>query len=130
MEESADHRSSADELESETDQAAAATPISCDNLAFIERLAELFGEPALADTGGEKGMRLKDDMLHRIRAEIPTTKAATLRIIDYVRRLSVYSQMAWDPNKDCGAVDAIRCKLFDRVFTVDKLSTVLESEGT
>lgn len=89
VEESDDHFSSVDEDQSETDQADVATPLFEDKLAPVERFAELFCEPALADTRGEKETKLKTGMLFLHRPEIPTTAAATLKIVDTVRALTV-----------------------------------------
>lgn len=120
--------SSADEDESETDQADVAKPSFWDKLAPLEQFAELFCEPALADTGGEKGTKLKADMLFRLRPEIPTTAAATLKIVDFVRALTVDPVMVWAPNNNWGAVNAIHRVLVDKDFTADKLATTLERE--
>lgn len=126
--ESDDDLSSADEVESEDDQAPAATPLFWDKLAPLERFAELFCEPALADTGGERGTKLKADMLFRLRPEIPTTAAATLKIVDFARALTVDPYMVWAPNDNWGAADAIHGVLVHQEFSADKLVTALERE--
>lgn len=126
--ESDDDLSLADEVESENDQAPSAPPLFWDKLAPLERFAELFCEPALADTGGERGTKLKADMIFRLRPEIPTTAAATLKIVDFARAMTVDPYMVWAPNDDWGAVDAIHGVLVDRDFSADKLVTALERE--
>lgn len=100
VEESDDELSSAEEFESDTDETQAVLPPYWDKLAPLQRFAEKFNEPALADTGGAKGTKLKADMVFRLRPEIPTTAAATLKIVDFVRALTVDPYSVWAPNND------------------------------
>lgn len=128
VEESDDELSSAEEFESDTDETQAVLPPYWDKLAPLQRFAEKFNEPALADTGGAKGTKLKADMVFRLRPEIPTTAAATLKIVDFVRALTVDPYSVWAPNNDWRAVLSIHEVLVDRGFTADKLEAVLDRE--
>lgn len=62
------------------------------------------------------------------RRSIPTTAAATLKIVEFVRALTVDPYIVWAPNDNWGAVDAIHGVLVDREISADKLVTALERE--
>lgn len=128
VEESDDDLSSAEEFESDTDETRVALPPYRDKIAPLQHFAEKFNEPALADTGGAKGTKLKADMVFRLRPEIPTTAAATLKIVELVRALTVDPSSVWAPNNDWRAVLSIHEVLVDRGFTADKLEAVLDCE--
>lgn len=120
--------SSADEFESDTEETRAASSPYWDSLAPLQRYAEQFSKPALANTGGEKGTKLKADMVFRLRREIPTTAAATLKIVDFVRALTVDPYSVWSPNIHWAAITAIHDVLVDRNFTAEKLVDALDRE--
>lgn len=128
VEESDDDLSSADEFESDTDETRAASSPYWDSLAPLQRYAEQFRESALANTGGEKGTKLKADMVFLLRREIPTTAAATLRIVDCLRALTMDPYSFWAPNNAWAATDAIHDVLVDRTITADKLVDALDRE--
>ena len=97
-----------------------------DTFAPLARFAELFTEPALADTGGVKGTMLEADMLFRLQPSIPTTAAATLKVVDFVRAVTVDPFVVWAPDGDWGAIDALVDVLSSDNFTSTKLAAVLD----
>jgi len=97
-----------------------------DSFAQLVRFAELFTEPAVADTGGDKGTKLEADMLFRLQPNIPTTAAATLKIVDFVRAVTVDPFVVWAPDGNWGAVDAIVDVLSSDSYTSAKLAAVLD----
>ncbi|KAK1859160.1 hypothetical protein I4F81_001757 [Pyropia yezoensis] len=122
-EQSGDESSSCERL-SEEEESPGTAPY-WDSFAPLVRFAELLSEPALADTGGEKGVKLNDEMMFRLQADIPTTAAATLKIADFVRALTVDPFVVWAPGGQRAAVDAIVEELHRPNSSVQSLSSVL-----
>ncbi|OSX79179.1 hypothetical protein BU14_0085s0030 [Porphyra umbilicalis] len=97
-----------------------------DTFAPLARFAKLFTEPALADTGRVKGTMLEADMLFRLQPSIPTTAAAPLKVVDFVRAVTVDPFVVWAPDGDWGAIDALVDVLSSDNFTSTKLAAVLD----
>jgi len=125
VEESDEELTSADDRVSIDDESPAEPPRYWDNFAPLVQFSERFTEPALADSGGSKGTELEADMLFRLQPSIPTTAAATLKVVDFVRAVTVDPYVVWARDGDWGAIDAIVEVLSSRNFTSDKLAAVL-----
>jgi len=126
IEETDEELTSADDRVSIDGESPAAPHRYWDSFAPLVRFAELFTEPALADTGGEKGTMLEADMLFRLHSSIPTTSAATLKVVDFVRAVAVDPCFVWAPDGDWGAIDALVEVLGIDDFTSADLATVLD----
>jgi len=126
IEETDEELTSADDRVSIDGESPAAPDRYWDSFAPLVRFAELFTEPALADTGGEKGTMLEADMLFRLHSSIPTTSAATLKVVDFVRAVAVDPCFVWAPDGDWGAIDALVEVLGIDDFTSADLATVLD----
>ena len=118
--------SSADDRVSVDGYSPAAPPPYWDAFAPLVGFTELFTEPALADTGGERGTKLEADMLFRLHPGIPTTAAATLKVVDFVRAVTVDPFVVWAPDGDWGAIDAIVDVSSSAAFTSANLAAVLD----
>jgi len=126
VEESDEELTSADDRVSVDGESFAAPRKYWDTFAPLARFAELFTEPALADTGGAKGTSLEADMLFRLQPSIPTTAAATLKVVDFVRAVTVDPFVVWAPDGDWSAIDALINVLSSDGFTSTKLAAVLD----
>jgi len=126
VEESDEELTSADDRVSVDGESPAAPLKYWDTFAPLVQFAELFTEPALADTGGAKGTKLEANMLFRLRPSIPTTAAATLKVVDFVRAVTVDPYVVWAPDGDWGAINALVNVLSSDGFTSKKLAAVLD----
>ena len=126
IEETDEELTSADDRASIDGESPPAAPRYWDSFSPLLRFAELFTEPALADTGGEKGTMLEADMLFRLHSNIPTTAAATLKVVDFVRAVAVDPCFVWAPDGDWGAIDALVEVLSSDAFTSADLAAVLD----
>lgn len=101
-------------------------------LAPLAAYAEQLGEPALADTGGVKGMLYESRLHMRVQKNIPTTVAATHKIIQFARALAVDPVMVWSDGKDWSGVnfleDVMRRVDFDQDLLQDALHQPAVSE--
>lgn len=126
VEESDDELTSADERWPVADESPEEAHPYWSSLAPLVRYAELFTEPALADTGGKKGTKLEADMLFRLQPEIPTTAAATIKVSNFVRALAVDPYVLWAPEGDWGAIYALLEVLNKSSFVAEDLAAVLD----
>ena len=126
VEDSDEELTSADDRVSVDRESPAAPFRYWDTFAPLVQFAELFTEPALADTSGAKGTKMEADMLFRQRPSIPTTEAATLKVVEFVRAVTVDPYVVWDPDGDWGAINALFNVLSSDGFTSKKLAAVLD----
>jgi len=94
----------------------------------LVRYAELFKERAPADTGGAKGLQCESERLLRLQPTIPTTAAASLKVIHFARAVTVDPFTLWAPGGEWVAVDALIAVLGTRRYSSRALAEVLEVE--
>lgn len=87
--------------------------------------AHQFSEPALADTGGATGAARVRELLP-LRVGTPGTVASALKVVDFVRAVTVDPFTVWAPGDNWSAVDAVFDCLLDDCFDVGKLSGVMD----
>lgn len=96
-----------------------------DDNAPLLSYAELFAEPALADTGGESGAARARPVLLPMHSRFPGTVASTSKVVDFVRAVAVDPFTVWAPCDNWAAVDAVFNCLLDDGFTKEKLADVV-----
>lgn len=99
-----------------------------DHSAPLASFAEALHEPALADTGGSKGTLGEAHMLLRLRAHIPTTAAATHKVIHFCRVLAVDPVMVWGSGDSWRAIESVRDVLEQPGLDISGLEEVLSME--
>jgi len=128
-EQSDDELSSADDrMSDEDDNYEYAPRLVWNASAPLVRYAELFKERALADTGGAKGLQCELERRLRLQPTIPTTAAASLKVIHFARAVTVDPFTLWDPGGQWVALDALIAVLGRRRYSSRALAEVLESE--
>lgn len=65
-------------------------------------------------------------MLFRLHRDIHTTAAATLKIVDFVRALTIDPCAVWAPHGNWNSIKAIRDVLRNTEFSPDKLVDILD----
>lgn len=96
-----------------------------DDNAPLLSYAEQLSEPALADTGGERGAARARPLVLPLHPGMPGTVASTLKVMDFVRAVVVDPFTVWAPCNNWGAVEAAFHCLLDDCFTIDKLAGVV-----
>jgi len=128
-EQSDDELSSADDrMADEDDNYEYAPRLVWKASAPLVRYAELFEQRALADTGGAKGLQCESERLLRLQPSIPTTAAASLKVIHFARAVTVDPFTLRAPGGKWLAVDALIAVLGRRWYSSTALAEVLESE--
>lgn len=82
--------------------------------------AQRFFEPALADTGGATGAARLRQLLP-LPAGTPGTVASALKVVDFVRAVTVDPFTVWAPRDNWSAVGAVFDCLLDEEFNIENL---------
>lgn len=87
--------------------------------------AQRFFEPALADTGGATGAARLRQLLP-LHAGTPGTVSSALKVVDFVRAVTVDPFTAWAPRDNWSGVGAVFDSLLDEEFNVENLLGVVD----